>query len=69
MLPRGKTVGCIPVMAGFAEGDAARASFARSLSYASRDAATQGIIILIEPLNRYDAPGYFPNTTGQTMAS
>lgn len=55
-------------MAGFAEGDVARASFAQNLSYACRNAAAQGITILIEPLNRYDAPGYFLNTTGQALA-
>ena len=53
----------IHVMAGFAEGSAAEATFVSNLRYAASEAATHGRIILIEPLNRYDAPGYFLSTT------
>lgn len=40
-----------------------------NLAYACcRKAAPYGIIILIEPLNRYDAPGYFLTTTDQARS-
>lgn len=55
----------IHVMAGFAEGDAARQTFIENLRYACRSAASQGITILIEPLNHHDAPGYFLQTADQ----
>ncbi|MEM8537807.1 MAG: TIM barrel protein [Pseudomonadota bacterium] len=52
----------IHVMAGFATGAEAQACFVENLTYAAdRTART----ILIEPLNRHDAPGYFLSTTGQ----
>ena len=54
--------GAIHVMAGFAEGAAARASFLDNLRHAT--AATPRTI-LIEPLNRHDAPGYFLRTTDE----
>ena len=44
----------IHVMAGFAEGEAARQTFVSNLPYACETAAPHGITILIEPLNRYD---------------
>ena len=55
----------IHVMAGFAEGDAARRTFIENLHYACNAAAPHGITILIEPLNHHDAPGYFLNTADQ----
>lgn len=55
----------VHVMAGFASGDEAHATFVSNLEYACRQAAPHGITILIEPLNHYDAPGYFLNTTSQ----
>ncbi len=55
----------IHVMAGFASGSAAHQTFVANLRYACDQAAPQGITILIEPLNRYDAPGYFLSTTDQ----
>jgi hydroxypyruvate isomerase len=55
----------IHVMAGFASGPEAHETFLGNLRYACEVAAAHGITILIEPLNRYDAPGYFLNTTGQ----
>ncbi len=58
----------IHVMAGFAAGDQARQVFERALEYACEQAAKTGITILIEPLNSYDAPGYFLNTTDQAIA-
>jgi hydroxypyruvate isomerase len=57
--------GAVHVMAGFAKGDAAHAAFVETLGYACAQAAPLGITILIEPLNHYDAPGYFLSTTEQ----
>ena len=54
--------GAIHVMAGFADGAEARSVFLDNLRYAC--AATDRVI-LIEPLNRHDAPGYFLKTTDQ----
>ncbi|KGJ01931.1 hydroxypyruvate isomerase [Paracoccus halophilus] len=55
----------IHVMAGNSSGPLARAAFIDNLGYACAAAARHGITILIEPLNPYNAPGYFLNTTGQ----
>lgn len=64
------TIDCakVHVMAGFAGGDAAHTIFVANLAYACAQAAAHGITILIEPLNKYDAPGYFLTTTGQAKA-
>lgn len=55
----------IHVMAGIASGAEAHRCIIDNLSYACRRAADQGTTILIEPLNHYDAPGYFLNSTAQ----
>ena len=57
----------VHVMAGFASGDEAHAVFVENLRYACEQAAGSSITILIEPLNSYDAPGYFLSTTGQAV--
>lgn len=49
----------IHVMAGFASGQDAETAFIGNLKYASQLAAQAGQTILIEPLNTFDAPGYF----------
>jgi len=54
-------------MAGFAAGEAAHKAFVDALTYACTQAAPLGITILIEPLNSYDAPGYFLTTTDQAL--
>lgn len=54
----------VHVMAGFAQGAVAENCFVAALEYACAKAAPLGITILIEPLNHYDAPGYFLSTTG-----
>ncbi len=54
--------GSIHVMAGRAEGPEAQAQFEDMLRYAC---ARTDRVILIEPLNRHDAPGYFLRTTDQ----
>ncbi|MBW4708965.1 TIM barrel protein [Roseobacter sp. YSTF-M11] len=58
----------VHVMAGFAAGASAHHCFVAALKYACDRAAPLGITILIEPLNRYDAPGYFLATTTQALA-
>jgi len=61
-----EVIGCkaVHVMAGFADGPAAHDTFLANLRHAA-EAAPTGMTILIEPLNRYDAPGYFLQTTEQ----
>jgi hydroxypyruvate isomerase len=56
---------CIHVMAGFSMGEASHNTFVSNLVYACDEAKPHGIKILIEPLNRYDAPGYFLSSTSQ----
>ncbi|MEM9581896.1 MAG: TIM barrel protein [Pseudomonadota bacterium] len=53
----------IHVMAGFAEGSAAHNCFVEHLRFACDSAPD--LTILIEPLNHYDAPGYFLTSSAQ----
>lgn len=53
--------GAVHVMAGFARGAEAHAAFLETLHYACGFGRT----VLIEPLNRHDAPGYFLQNTDQ----
>ena len=55
----------IHVMAGNCSGPRSRTVFVENLGYACKEADRDGITILIEPLNHYNAPGYFLNGTGQ----
>lgn len=55
----------VHVMAGRAAGPAAHRTFVETLRYACQAAAPHRIGVLIEPLNRHDAPGYFLTTTDQ----
>ena len=55
----------IHVMAGFAAGREAHDLFLENLHYAARQTER---VILIEPLNRHDAPGYFLQNTDQAQA-
>jgi hydroxypyruvate isomerase len=57
----------IHVMAGVANGPEAHKTFVSNLTYACAQAASHAITILIEPLNTYDAPGYFLTTTDQAL--
>jgi len=61
----------IHVMPGFASYDDkdARDTFAINLDYACTAASKHQITILIEPLNRYDVPGYYLATLDQAMAT
>lgn len=58
----------VHVMAGFASGPDAHDTFCAALTYACSQARPGGQTILIEPLNRHDAPGYFLHTTDQARA-
>ena len=55
----------VHVMAGYAAGADAHRVFVANLRIAADLARDKGISILIEPLNRFDAPGYFLRTTDQ----
>ncbi len=61
-------VGKVHVMAGFASGPDAHATFVENLRYACAKTEQLDIGLLIEPLNRYDAPDYFLQTTEQAVA-
>lgn len=58
--------GAVHVMAGCAGGAAAHAAFVANLAHATAQAGD--LTVLIEPLNRHDAPGYFLRTTDQAAA-
>jgi len=58
----------IHVMAGIASGLEAHATYLENLRYACDLARPHAITILIEPLNPYDAPGYFLRTAAQAEA-
>ncbi|WP_306028012.1 hydroxypyruvate isomerase family protein [Stappia sp. MMSF_3263] len=51
--------GNIHVMAGLAEGDAARRTFVANLRRFRDLAAPYGVTLLLEPINSRDVPGYF----------
>ena len=57
--------GNIHVMAGFADGEEADRVFVENLIYACDSAKKFGLCILIEPLNHYDAPGYYLSSSRQ----
>lgn len=63
---RATGAGAVHVMCGFAEGTDAHETFIANLRFACSEA--DGRTILIEPLNRNDAPGYFLSTTTQARA-
>ena len=58
--------GAVHVMAGCSQGPEAHRTFIENLRYAVSVAA--GTTLLIEPLNRYDVPGYFLQSTDQAVA-
>ncbi|MDA7417679.1 hydroxypyruvate isomerase family protein [Xenophilus arseniciresistens] len=62
----------VHVMAGLlpagASRDDVRATYVANLRLAARQAAAQGVDILIEPINTRDMPGYFLNLQGQAHA-
>ncbi|TGR22989.1 MULTISPECIES: TIM barrel protein [unclassified Mesorhizobium] len=56
------SAGAVHVMAGNSSGPLARKTFCDNLAYACGKAG-EGVTILIEPLNHYNAPGYFLSDT------
>jgi len=58
----------IHVMAGFATGQAAHEQFIDNLQYAVKKVDQLPVSLLIEPLNKFDAPNYFLSTTVQAEA-
>lgn len=62
---RATATAAVHVMAGKAAGPQARKTFVETIGYACAEAVKDGITILIEPLNPYNAPGYFLNGTEQ----
>ena len=55
----------IHVMAGIAQGSDTHKTFVNNLAYACSQAKPHDIEILIEPLNHFDVPGYFLQTSTQ----
>jgi len=53
----------VHVMAGNTDNDKATVTFVDNLGYACEKAASSNINILIEPLNPFDAPGYYLRDT------
>ena len=47
---------------------AAERTYVANLRYAAERLAREGVTVIIEPINYYDIPGYFLNTTRQAMA-
>lgn len=58
----------VHVMAGITSEPEAYTVFCNNLRYACQQAMAHNIQILIEPLNPYDAPGYFLNSSAQAIA-
>ena len=58
----------VHVLAGKTHASDARDTFLGNLAYACEQAEAAEITILIEPLNPYDAPGYFLHSTEQAIA-
>ena len=57
----------VHVMAGLTKEKNARETFLSNLCFACEKAKQNDIGILIEPLNKYDAPGYFLQNTTQAI--
>ena len=57
----------VHVIAGNADGQEAEDTFVHTLLRVGQKAAKHDQMILIEPLNAYDAPGYFLKTTPQAV--
>lgn len=63
---RATGAGAVHVMAGNGSGPRAHEAFCDTLAYACQNAGD--LTVLVEPLNHYDAPGYFLSTTTQAAA-
>lgn len=69
-LPYAEAVGAqrLHVMAGnVAQTDQTRAVFVDNLRHAAERFSDAGVTLLLEPLNRFDAPGYFLSSTDQAL--
>ena len=53
--------------AGLAQGTAA-SLYAANLAWTCEQAQAAGVLVVIEPINHRDMPGFFLNTTGQAAA-
>ena len=68
------TLACprVHIMAGLApagaERAALRATYLANLAWAAGQAASAGVKLLIEPINRFDIPGFYLNTTAQALS-
>jgi hydroxypyruvate isomerase len=62
----------VHLMAGLIQPDAERAryreTYVRNLDYAAREAAADGVTIVIEPINSRDIPGFFLNRQDEAHA-
>lgn len=58
----------VHVMAGCSNGPKAERMFIENLEYACDQASKRNVSVLIEPLNTYDAPGYFLSSTAQAKS-
>jgi len=65
-----EALGCrrLHAVAGLRHHGAGRATYVANLRKAARMAASQGVDILIEPINTRDIPGFFLNTTAEARA-
>jgi len=64
----GTAIHCMAGRIDQTEREAARSTLVENLQEASRKAAPHGIMLLLEPLNPRDAPGYFYSTVGEGAA-
>ena len=60
--------GLLPEGASAAERAARRALYVENLAWAARQAAPQGVTLMIEPINTRDIPGYFLNRQDEAHA-
>jgi hydroxypyruvate isomerase len=65
-----EATGCklIHVMAGLVHQGARREVFVANLTKAARKAASAGVSLVVEPINRRDIPGYFLNKLAEARA-
>jgi 2-dehydrotetronate isomerase len=59
--------GLIHVMAGLVPNGAERTTFVANLQRAADRAATEGVTLVVEPINTRDMPGYFVSRTRQAL--
>jgi hydroxypyruvate isomerase len=62
-----KQVNCLSGIAPHASSDRVRATFIENLHYAAEKLKTAGILLVIEPVNTLDIPGFYLNRTQQAL--